>query len=57
MPGFNVMDLSEDAPDDVEGLDASAAHVVNLLSPEPTDSWCLLPSFFKILIDIFFPLF
>lgn len=34
---FNVMDLSEDAPDDVEGLDASAAHVVNLLSPEPTD--------------------
>ncbi|KAJ8444602.1 hypothetical protein Cgig2_023665 [Carnegiea gigantea] len=35
--GFNVIDLSEDAPDDVEGLDASAAHVVNLLSPEPTD--------------------
>lgn len=31
-------DLSEDAPDDVEGLDASAAHVANLLSTEPADS-------------------
>lgn len=28
-------DISEDAPDDLEGLDASAAHVANLLSTEP----------------------
>ncbi|XP_006645555.3 acyl-protein thioesterase 2 isoform X1 [Oryza brachyantha] len=34
---FDVADLSEDAPDDVEGLDASAAHVANLLSTEPAD--------------------
>ncbi|XP_042489670.1 acyl-protein thioesterase 2-like [Macadamia integrifolia] len=34
---FDVGDLSEDAPDDVEGLDASAAHVANLLSTEPAD--------------------
>ncbi|XP_010688068.2 uncharacterized protein LOC104902093 isoform X1 [Beta vulgaris subsp. vulgaris] len=34
---FDVQDLSEDAPDDQEGLDATAAHVVNLLSTEPTD--------------------
>ncbi|XP_051151442.1 uncharacterized protein LOC127265604 [Andrographis paniculata] len=32
---FDVQDISEDAPDDVEGLDASAAHVANLLSTEP----------------------
>lgn len=31
-------DLSEDGPDDLEGLDASAAHVANLLSTEPADS-------------------
>lgn len=31
-------DLSEDAPDDTEGLDAAAAHVANLLSTEPFDS-------------------
>lgn len=31
-------DLSEDGPDDIEGLDASAAHVANLLSTEPADS-------------------
>ncbi|RWW02540.1 hypothetical protein GW17_00034370 [Ensete ventricosum] len=36
--GFDVTDLSEDGPDDVEGLDASAAHVANLLSTEPADS-------------------
>ncbi|EXB37900.1 Acyl-protein thioesterase 2 [Morus notabilis] len=35
--GFNVGDLSEDAPDDLEGLDAAAAHVANLLSNEPAD--------------------
>lgn len=34
---FDVGDLSEDAPDDIEGLDAAAAHVVNLLSTEPAD--------------------
>jgi hypothetical protein len=36
--GFDVADLSEDSPDDVEGLDSSAAHVANLLSTEPADS-------------------
>lgn len=36
--GFDVGELSEDAPDDMEGLDASAAHVANLLSTEPDDS-------------------
>ncbi|BBH08457.1 alpha/beta-Hydrolases superfamily protein [Prunus dulcis] len=35
---FDVGELSEDAPDDIEGLDASAAHVANLLSTEPDDS-------------------
>ncbi|URE08034.1 acyl-protein thioesterase [Musa troglodytarum] len=35
--GFDVTDLSEDGPDDIEGLDASAAHVANLLSTEPAD--------------------
>ncbi|KAI4964988.1 hypothetical protein ZWY2020_057700 [Hordeum vulgare] len=35
--GFDVADLSEDSPDDVEGLDSSAAHVANLLSTEPAD--------------------
>lgn len=34
---FDVGDLSEDGPDDVEGMDASAAHVEKLLSTEPTD--------------------
>lgn len=34
---FDVGELSEDAPDDLEGLDASAAHVANLLSTEPAD--------------------
>ena len=31
-------DLSGDGPDDLEGLDASAAHVANLLSTEPANS-------------------
>lgn len=35
-------DLSEDGPDDLEGLDASAAHVAYLLSTEPADSMFLL---------------
>lgn len=32
------MDINEDGPDDVEGLDVAAAHVANLLSNEPADS-------------------
>ncbi|XP_031279016.1 acyl-protein thioesterase 2-like [Pistacia vera] len=34
---FDVGDLSEDGPDDLEGLDAAALHVANLLSTEPAD--------------------
>ncbi|GKV00741.1 hypothetical protein SLEP1_g13381 [Rubroshorea leprosula] len=34
---FDVEDLSEDAPDDLKGLEAAAAHVANLLSTEPAD--------------------
>ncbi|XP_027121633.1 uncharacterized protein [Coffea arabica] len=34
---FDVGELSEDGPDDFEGLDASAAHIANLLSTEPAD--------------------
>ncbi|KAF9613619.1 hypothetical protein IFM89_009445 [Coptis chinensis] len=34
---FDVGDLSEEGPDDVDGLDVSAAHVANLLSTEPAD--------------------
>lgn len=30
-------EISEDLHDDIEGLDASAAHIANLLSAEPTD--------------------
>lgn len=36
---FDVGELSEDGPDDWEGLDASAAHIANLLSTEPADGW------------------
>lgn len=36
--GCDVGEISEDAPDDLEGLDATAAHVANLLSNEPSDS-------------------
>ncbi|XP_028779249.1 acyl-protein thioesterase 1 [Neltuma alba] len=32
---FDVGDISENASDDIEGLNASAAHVANLLSTEP----------------------
>lgn len=48
-------DLSEDAADDLEGLDASAAHVANLLSTEPADSRFLLKlySTFYFLITSF----
>ncbi|XP_038886097.1 acyl-protein thioesterase 2-like isoform X1 [Benincasa hispida] len=34
---FDVGDISEDSPDDLEGLDAAASHVANLLSTEPAD--------------------
>ncbi|KAK9706117.1 hypothetical protein RND81_07G105100 [Saponaria officinalis] len=34
---FDEQNLSEDAQEDMDGLDAAAAHVVNLLSAEPTD--------------------
>ncbi|KAL0330839.1 UNVERIFIED_CONTAM: Acyl-protein thioesterase 1 [Sesamum angustifolium] len=34
---FDAQDITEDAPDDLGGLDASAAHVANLLSTEPAD--------------------
>uniref|UniRef100_A0A5B7AB99 Phospholipase/carboxylesterase/thioesterase domain-containing protein n=1 Tax=Davidia involucrata TaxID=16924 RepID=A0A5B7AB99_DAVIN len=34
---FDVGELSEDGPDDFEGLDASVAHIANLLSTEPSD--------------------
>lgn len=37
LPGFDVGELSEDVPDDFEGLDASVAHIANLLSTEPSD--------------------
>ncbi|CAL0319168.1 unnamed protein product [Lupinus luteus] len=32
---FDAVEISEDAADDWEGLDASAAHIANLLSTEP----------------------
>ncbi|KAL8256238.1 hypothetical protein R6Q59_031305 [Mikania micrantha] len=34
---FNLEDLSDNATDDVEGLDASATHIVNMLSNERDD--------------------
>ncbi|KAH7404786.1 hypothetical protein KP509_15G042600 [Ceratopteris richardii] len=34
---FDVGSLSEDEPNDLEGLDASAAHIAKLLSEEPAD--------------------
>lgn len=44
-------DISEDAPDDMEGLDASAAHVANLLSTEPADSKFLFLKALKTLVS------
>uniref|UniRef100_A0A803NAI7 Uncharacterized protein n=1 Tax=Chenopodium quinoa TaxID=63459 RepID=A0A803NAI7_CHEQI len=35
--GFDVTEISEDSQEDLEGLDASALHISNLLSTEPTD--------------------
>lgn len=37
VPGFDVGEISEEGADDWEGLDASAAHIANLLSTEPAD--------------------
>ncbi|GKA03681.1 retrovirus-related pol polyprotein from transposon TNT 1-94 [Tanacetum coccineum] len=37
MVGFDVIDMSEDSRQDVEGMDASAAHVMSLLSTEPSN--------------------
>ncbi|GMH20542.1 hypothetical protein Nepgr_022383 [Nepenthes gracilis] len=34
---FDVHDLSEDGPVDMDGMDAAAVHVANLLSTEPLD--------------------
>ncbi|KAI4355712.1 hypothetical protein L6164_004459 [Bauhinia variegata] len=34
---FDAGELSEEGPDDWEGLDASSAHIANLLSTEPPD--------------------
>ncbi|KNA23291.1 hypothetical protein SOVF_026150 [Spinacia oleracea] len=34
---FDVEEISENGQDDLEGLDASAAHIANLLSTEPAD--------------------
>lgn len=41
LSGFDTKDIPDDAPDDLEGLDVSAAHVANLLSTEPADSMFL----------------
>lgn len=51
--GFDVGELSEDCPDDFEGLDASAAHIANLLSTEPADSK-ILYSYFIIMCELSF---
>lgn len=40
MSGFDVEDVSESGSDDLEGLDASAGHIANLLSSEPSGSMC-----------------
>lgn len=55
--GFDVGDLSEDAPDDIEGLDAAAAHVANLLSTEPADSMFPLANLWGFMMLEFFFLF
>ncbi|RZB42255.1 hypothetical protein D0Y65_053011 [Glycine soja] len=38
LQGFDAGDISEEASSDLEGLDASTAHVANLLSTEPPNS-------------------
>ncbi|KAI8027886.1 Squalene synthase 3 [Camellia lanceoleosa] len=41
---ITTIELSEDSPDDFEGLDASVAHIANLLSTEPADKefYCII---------------
>ena len=52
--GFDVREFSEDGSDDVEGMDASAAHVANLLSTEPANSMSTRLFYFpKYLISLF----
>lgn len=38
MLGFDVIGVSEDSNQDVQGMDASAAYVLSLLSTEPPNS-------------------
>ncbi|KAI3762821.1 hypothetical protein L1987_53263 [Smallanthus sonchifolius] len=40
---FDEGELSEDGPNDFEGLDASIAHIANLLSTEPSDGDEVVP--------------
>lgn len=47
-------DITEDAPDDLEGLDASAAHVANLLSTEPTGSMFLPRAFETLILALYY---
>ena len=42
MSGFDAEDISENAPVNMESLDASATHIANLLSSEPSDGMCLM---------------
>lgn len=46
------MDLTEDGPDDMEGLDVAAAHVANLLSNEPADSKFSFQTFLFIALHL-----
>lgn len=46
-------ELSEDAPDDIEGLDAAAAHVANLLSTEPADSRFSIAVISYVMVQLF----
>ena len=50
--GFDVVDLTENGPDDVEGLDVAAAHVANLLSNEPSDSKFSLQTHLFVLLHV-----
>lgn len=43
--GFDLTEISENAADDIEGLDAAAAHVANMLSTEPENSMNLSQHF------------
>lgn len=53
MSGFDMGDLSEErSSDDFEGLDASAAHIANLLSTEPAGSKTFMHTL-KYMIIIF----